>query len=158
MSSLLSIDMGDFTKNLKRLQKQIPEQFIEARREADIVFLTWMNQGSAKVPATPPILTGILRGSSWAFTEGKLTTGADDQTYGGGAITSLVQDTKDTSAFVYNTPYATRQHEEWEAPGGPFSQQAGNVENKWVEKHLKGDRFAYMELIANNVRRLSKNG
>jgi hypothetical protein len=155
MSEVFEANFSNMSKNLKRLKKKIPEQFRQARREADIVFLTWMNEGSKNDPTRPPIMEGTLRGQSFAFTDGELASSRGGVP--GGTVESLIGDPKDVSTYVWNTPYAHRQHEEWKEPGGPASQQDGAVGNKWIEKHLRADKGSYMASIANRMKRFANN-
>ncbi len=141
---------------LKRLAKKFPETFRKAQEKAAIQFLTWANKGSKDETRTPPIRWGVLRGSSSAFVGNKLVlvypisllAGAPER------ATPATNHTapKTTITWAWNTSYATKMHE-WKGNWGKFTLQATDAGNKWLEKHLRKDRNALMEMIRDEVKR-----
>lgn len=145
------IDLRSFNKNHRRLARGFPKLFKRARSAADVQMITWMNEGSIKEPGKPPILTGALRGSATAFTGDRRVKSF------GGEFSPLMNDVRgeDQSTFVYNAPYATKMHETWTPPGGPFSRQDKDVTAQWITKHLKKDKQIYVKVIASFMKSMS---
>ena len=143
-------------KPLKRLQTKSPEAFQKSMEVAAIQFLTWTNKGSKAESRTPPIRWGVLRGSSSAFVGNKLVTtfqiniesGAPEKptpAKSGGMAGLII-------TWVWNTDYAWKMHE-WKGGWGKFTIQAGNAGSKWLEKHLRYDRDALMDVIRIQVKK-----
>jgi len=135
---------------LKRLQQKSPKIFRKAMEKGAIQFLTWANTGSKAESKTPPIRWGVLRGSSSTFIGNILVaifsifikSGAPEKptpTRSHSGLDLVI-------TWVWNTDYATKMHE-WMGGWGKFTIQAGNAGNKWLEKHLRADRNALMEMI-----------
>lgn len=142
-----SIKMRMDLKPLKRLQQKSPKAFEKSMEVAAIQFLTWCNRGSKAESRTPPIRWGVLRGSSSAFVGNKLVAIYTPHQVGGettpaksGGMAGLI------ITWVWNTDYAAKMHE-WKGGWGKFTIQAGNAGNKWLEKHLRYDRDALMDVI-----------
>ncbi len=144
---------------LKKLAKKSPEAFRKAQTVAAIQFLTWANKGSKDETRTPPIRWGVLRGSSSAFVGNKLVlvypisllAGAPERATPAKNHTAP----KTTITWSWNTSYAWKMHE-WKVPPhswGKFTLQATDAGNKWLEKHLRKDRNALMEMIRDEVKR-----
>jgi hypothetical protein len=150
-----SLKMTTNLAGLRKLARISKPNFIKAMEKAAIQFLTWCNNGSPREPRKPPIRWGILRGSSSAFVGKKLVSIFQINTSGAiEAPTPAQSHAADatTATWVWNTDYATRMHE-WRGSWGRFTLQDGNAGNKWLEKHLRKDRNALMELVATEFRK-----
>jgi hypothetical protein len=103
--------------------------------------------GSPGSPVKPPIWTGYLRGSGSVFVNGKFIS-ATPGIAGSTPLRQLAIQAKGTETIisvVYNTDYAAWLHEEVWKPGAK-SVKAGNVGNKWIERHLNADGAELMWL------------
>ena len=135
---------------LKRLQRKSPEIFRKAMEKGAIQFLTGANTGTKMESKTPPIRWGVLRGSSSAFVGNKLVT-IFAINIKSGALEAPTPARSHSAldlviTWVWNTDYAKKMHE-WMGGWGKFTIQAGNAGNKWLEKHLRRDRDALMDVI-----------
>lgn len=146
-------------RGLKALQRRSPAMFAKALERPAIQMLTWMNTGSPRESRTPPIRTGVLRGSGTAFVGGKLV--ATTPSAGGtptpagtsGAPTPL------TVHWTYNTDYASKMHERPEGSSwGAFTEQAQDAGSKWMEKHVIADREAFAAFVAKEFKALLAKG
>lgn len=141
----LKLDLDGLDK-LKR-GTALPE-FEKAMEVGAIQFLTWCNTGAggSRSPAKPPIMWGVLRGSSSAFVNGKYV-GAFKQNIGSGAPEKPTPNKSYKGKGIvvgWNTVYAARMHEDDYVPqrdGGP----------KWIEEHIKADKDLLMETIAEEL-------
>lgn len=150
----LTIKFDD--RGLRKLQRESPEAFRHAMEIAAIQFLTWCNTGSAKESRTPPIRFGVLRGSSSAFV-GSKHVGTFQQQIKGGATEQPDPNLTyngDPMEFVvgWNQHYAAKMHE-WSGDWGPFTKQAKNAGNKWLEMHIKADKDDLIKIIAAEVKK-----
>lgn len=149
----VKVDTSEVDKNITKLAKKSPKAIDAALAVAGIQFLTWCNTGSSKQSRTPPIRRGFLRGSGSVFVGNTLVGKAsgypnDDAlgSYSGG---------EHTITWVYNANYATKMHETtYEL--GPYSAQAGNAGNKWLELHLQNDKELLMSLITTEFEKALK--
>ena len=136
-----------------------------ALEKGSIQMLTWANNGSPKESATPPIRWGVLRGSSSAFVGDKSTyvfpQDVSQEATEDATPAISYKGNESTITIVYNVNYAFKMHEEkgksWEQLG-PFSEQAKNVSDKWLEKHLAADKDILFEMIAKIVKKGLSNG
>lgn len=109
--------------------------------------LNWTINGSARVNVTPPIKDGILRGSGSAFVGGEFV-GDTKKDYIAGTPNTSYGDTNPNDITVgFNTSYAAKLHETNWTPG-PASEQAGDVGNKFLEKHIEADGQDLTKLYA----------
>lgn len=143
----MSIDLAP----LRSLQRKSPRAFNEAQKQAAVLMLNWMNNGSDKTSRKPPIRWGVLRGSSSAFVGSELV-----QTFG--QLIKAEADERPTPAkahkadatvmtWVWNTNYATAMHEKRGGNWGKFTRQDADAGAKWVEEHLQKDKDDLMALI-----------
>lgn len=141
---------------LDKLARKSPKAFTKAMEKGAIQLLTWMNNGSAKESAKPPIRFGVLRGSSSAFVGNKLVQVFPQQIKSGAKETITPnkshQGPSTTITVGWNTDYAAKMHE-WDGEWGPFTMQDGNAGAKWIEKHLKADKEDLMKMIRLEVKR-----
>jgi hypothetical protein len=128
-----------------KLEKHINALNKKALAAVGLQLINNVNEGSMRVGARPPILEGTLRSSGSVFVGSSLihTTNND----GKGRPVISYSDKKNRVTVIYNTAYAARWHENRFTPG-PISSQDGNVEYKYLEKHLKGDGDELMALYA----------
>lgn len=141
---------------LKKLQRKSPALFAKALEKPAIQMLTWMNTGSPRESRTPPIRTGVLRGSGTAFVGGKLvattpSAGADGTPAGSSNADGL------NVHWVFNTDYAAKMHE-YEGEWGEFTEQAKDAGNKWMEKHIIADRQAFAAFVAKEFKTILAKG
>ncbi len=136
-------------RGLKKLMKRFPEVSAKAFERPAIQMLTWMNTGSPREGRTPPIKTGVLRGSGSAFVGGKLVKTTPSSGAAGTPARGSEAREKDTVHWVYNTDYAAQMHERGDgARWGKFTMQAKDAGNKWMEKHVIADRAAFAKFFA----------
>ena len=109
--------------------------------------LNWTINGSARVNVTPPIKDGVLRGSGSAFVGGDLIGDTKTQYPHGTPNTSYNKTDPNDITVGFNTAYAARLHETDWTPG-PASEQAGDVGNKFLEKHIEHDGPDLLKLYA----------
>lgn len=129
--------------------------FDRAQAKGGIQMMTWMNAGSPKSSATPPIRWGVLRGSATVFVGQKLIAIHQQNIKAGGNETpdplKSYNGKPGIITVVWNTDYAFKMHEErgktWQDLG-PFSVQAKNATDKWAEKHLSADKEILYKFIA----------
>lgn len=123
--------------------------FKKAARVAGLQLINNIVNGSPKEPVVPPILTGRLRASGSVFVGSKLEDTTEDRPVTEGSSTPATShsDSDNIVTVGFNTPYAARWHEEVFNPG-PFSEQSGDVGNKYIEKHLRSDGPELMALFA----------
>lgn len=106
--------------------------------------------GSPASQAVPPKLTGHLRGSGSVFVGGRFVGDSQGEESAGTPNKSF-SGAKDTTITVgLDTPYATYMNENIGAKLklGPVSQQSGNVEVHFMQKHIEGDATEVLHLIA----------
>lgn len=130
----------------EKLYKNVHEK---ASTKVGLQLLNNCNNGSPNESTVPPILTGALRGSASVFVNDKLISVAPniggDPTPAKSISGNKGNDDETFITIVYNTVYASKLHELDFNPG-PGSEQAGNVGNKWIEKHIKADFVELMKL------------
>jgi len=114
--------------------------------------LNWTINGSGRVNVTPPIKDGILRGSGSAFVCGELIGDTKTNYPSGMPNTSYSNQDPEEIVVGFNTAYAARMHETNWTPG-PASVQAGDVGNKFLEKHMNADGKDLLALYAAIVRK-----
>lgn len=141
----MKLDTSDMERRLKVLIDKSPAAWRKAKEIGAIQFLTWANNGSANESRKPPIATGFLRGSSSAFVGGKLV-GVNQQENNQEANRDH-SEKEGVITWGWNADYATRMHET-EYNLGEHSQRDGDSGNKWLEKHLKADRFNLMKVLS----------
>ena len=130
---------------LKELQRKSPRLFEKAMEKAGIQFMNWANNGSAAESRKPPIKWGVLRGSASTFVANRLI-GITKEGQGGTPATTY-NGSPLTLTWAWNTDYAAKMHEHtgnW----GPATKRDGDGGNKWLEKHLKADKQALIDMIA----------
>ncbi len=143
-------------RGLKHFIRKYPDLMKKALERPALQMLTWMNTGSPRESATPPIRTGVLRGSGSAFVGGKLVGSTPAKAGGTPARSSEARDLD--VHWVFNTEYAAKMHE-WDGGWGKFTQQSIDGGNKWMEKHVIADRDAFTKLVARDFQKqLAKLG
>lgn len=133
-------------RNLEKLARKNPELFKKAHGKALLQLMTWMNTGSPREARTPPIKTGVLRGSATAFSGGEVV-GTGPMAPGATPAASAPKGDALIGYIVYNTEYAAKMHE-WEGGWGEKTEQAIDAGRKWMELHLRADRDAFTKMIA----------
>jgi hypothetical protein len=134
----------------KGLQKFASNKLLVNERACTVVALQLLNNcanGSPKEPVVPPIWIGYLRGSGSVFVNDKFIS-ATPAIAGSTPLRNFKVQLKEGQtiiSIIYNTPYAARLHEKKWEPGAK-SIKAGNVGNKWIERHLKADAAELMWL------------
>lgn len=136
-----SLDEG-----LRNYNKKTMKSHKLAGKKVGLQLLNYIVNGSPNEGVTPPILTGTLRGSASVFFENELVQ------QGQNGASSISGNNKDKITVVFNTPYAARMHEGRWNPG-PISQQAGNVGNKFIVKHVDGDKVDLMKMYAKLIKK-----
>lgn len=145
-----TIDIPEFVKTSLK-------SFDTSLAKGGIQMMTWMNSGSPKSSATPPIRWGVLRGSTTVFVGQKLINVFQQDIKSGGSESpdplKSYNGKPGIITVVWNTDYAFTMHEERYKPGkwkelGPFSKQAKNATDKWAEKHLAADKEILYKFIA----------
>ena len=136
----------ELEKGLTKYKKSTMKAHNLAGQKVGLQLLNYIVNGSPNEGVTPPILTGTLRGSASVFFENKLVQ------QGPNGASSISGNNKNTITVVFNTPYAARMHEERWNPG-PISKQAGNVGNKFVSKHVDGDKVDLMKMYAKLIKK-----
>lgn len=113
-----------------------------------IQFITNISTG---IEATPPVLSGNLRGSGSVFIGNEFVK--DSQSIvgekGTPATSNNIND-ESVITIMFNTPYAAKMHE-WTGGWGERTKRAGNAGNKYIEKHLKKDAQEITKLWASLV-------
>lgn len=132
---------------LRRMLRANDRLFAAALERPAIQMLTWMNVGSVREPRTPPLKTGTLKGSGSAFVGSKLVGTTPSEGGNPTPATASNAPTPTTVHWVYNTDYATKMHE-WPRAYSELSQEAGAIDNKWMEAHIRADREAFAEFVA----------
>jgi hypothetical protein len=136
-----SLDEG-----LKNYSKKTMKSHSMAGKKVGLQLLNYIVNGSPKEGVTPPILTGTLRGSASVFFENEIIQ------QGPNGPSSISGNNKNKITVVFNVPYAARMHEGRWNPG-PVSQQAGNVGNKFISKHVDGDKIDLMKMYAKLIKK-----
>lgn len=111
--------------------------------------------GSPASSAVPPKLTGHLRGSGSAFV-GSIFVGDTSSFEAGGTPNRNFSESNSTTITVgFDTPYAAKMNEQIgvSLKLGPVSQQSGNVEFHFMQKHIEGDAKEILQLIADITKR-----
>ena len=121
-----------------------------ADKQAKIVvalsLLNWTVNGSINEPVVPPILTGTLRGSGSVFVGSELIHTTKGE-YAQGTPNLSHNDDINVITVGFNTSYAVKMHEtDWEP--GTYSEQSGDVGNKFLERHLIADGKDLIKLYA----------
>jgi hypothetical protein len=143
------------------LKNTIDDQYIKFLREdkkkrpmvlgkVGLQLINWVVNGSPRSSITPPVLTGALRGSGSVFIGDKFVGGTDFYPVTGDGVRTINRSHsgKENEVTIgFNTAYAAKWHENPFTPG-KFSQQSGDVGNKYVEVHLKADRLDLTKLFA----------
>jgi len=145
------IDVSEFKAGFSNYLKKFSSQDKKAMATVGLLFINNVSNGIGDTNAAPPILTGRLRGSGSAFVEGVYAGSTFKLFRAGTPATSGADKEKGVVMIVFNTPYATRWHENPFNPG-PVSLQYGNASTKYVEKHLESDA----ELIAKQYAEFQK--
>lgn len=144
MSMGFTFDTTKFKKNFDKFKKENPAVLKDAFAKAGIQLISWMNEGSKSVATRPPIEFGVLVGSA-AVHIGKNFIGVY-QKENGTPYTGTISEKDFTVTISYNTAYAEWLHNgDWNP--GPRSKQAGGVGNKWLKKHLDGDKKDFINLV-----------
>jgi hypothetical protein len=106
----------------------------KSRGKVGLQAINWVVSGSPNSSKTPPVLTGLLRGSGSAFVGSKFV-GATPKFNGEGNPNKSFSEQKGIITVGFNTPYAHRWHENKFIPG-PVSQRGpGDVGDKYLEDH-----------------------
>lgn len=134
---------GADLKALKTLRDRSPVIFNKVLSRAAVQLLTWMNTGSPREQATPPIRWGVLRGSGSAYVGKKFIA----ETSPANSLKAFAGATDMTISIVYATDYAAKMHE-WKGGWGEATLRANGAGNKWIEKHLRADKDLLFEFIA----------
>jgi len=137
---------SDLDKGLKLYETKTSKSHNIAAKKVGLQLLNYIVNGSPSEGVTPPILTGTLRGSASVFLGNELVQ------QGPNGPPSTSGNKKDTIRIIFNVPYAARMHEERWNPG-PVSQQAGNVGNKFISKHVDGDKTDLMKMYAKLIKK-----
>lgn len=146
----LGTNFKEVERNIKKLARKSPAAFEKAMAIAGLTFLDWANNGSSRESRKPPIKWGFLRGSSSVFLGNKLL-GAYEQEDNREANRSH-SEKPFTLTWGWNAEYATNMHETDYQPG-EHSERDGDAGNKWLEKHIRADRDALMEMTAKTVKK-----
>lgn len=136
---------------LKALNKTSAKATEEATEKIATAMLEFMVNGSPKSAATAPIRWGVLRASASVFVGNKLIALSPNVPNQGTATPNKSYSGKRNHVTVgFNTPYATRQHEDKSMKPGKFSALSGssNPGNQWVMEHLKKDGPDLMKVAA----------
>lgn len=106
--------------------------------------------GSPASAAVPPKLTGHLRGSGSVFVGGKFVGDSQGEEPAGTPNKSFSGAKSTTITVGLDTPYAAKMNENIgvKLKLGPVSQQSGNVEAHFMQKHIEGDAEETLKLIA----------
>lgn len=152
MGANLSIDMDKLFEGLKNYERVTEESLTKALNKAGIQLLTWIINGSPRVDRTPPLKTGMLRGSGSAIVNGKsVYTGGSLGYMGTPAIAK--KNERDFEILIhFNTPYADHM-ENGTYNLGKFSAQAKNAGSGFIAMHLAGDGEAITRFIARSINR-----
>lgn len=120
----------------------------KAQEKAALQMLTWMNSGSPNTSAKPPIMWGVLRGSSSAFVNNVLVAVFESSGITGAITPAIKADNpkKNKTIWVWNTAYSAKMHY-WTGGWGPVTIQDGDAGNQWVWLHLKNDAKSWYKLI-----------
>jgi len=128
----------------------------KAKTVCGLQFINFVVNGSSKETVTPPIKWGNLRAAGSVHVGREFVGGNNlypvKEKTGEGANIGGISEKPDTITIGFNTSYATKLHEtEWNP--GPASKKAGNVGNKYLEKHLVADRETVMQLYAETFKK-----
>jgi hypothetical protein len=137
---------NDMTDKLKQFKTKFETDDLKIKKKCAVQLLTWANTGSPNEKTVPPIKEGFLRGSGSVFVGSEFVL--SDSKYNNNFINKSNNDNnKNVITIGYNVPYAAKMHEhlgEW----GEQSKKAGNVGNKFLEKHIKNDCKDVVKLYA----------
>jgi len=140
---------SDLSAGLKSAQLKHSNAQKLALKSMGLQLLNNIVNGSPGANVTPPILTGMLRGSGSVFVGKDFIF--DTLKFFSKGTPSRDSDERDenTITVLFNTAYAWKIHEEYDKMNkGAISVQAGNCEGKFIEKHLIADGDELMRLYA----------
>lgn len=146
----IEIISNTIPQNTKRYFKLTDKATDKALAAGGLQLLNNIVNGSPASPAVPPKLTGHLRGSGSVFVGSKFV-GDSSQFETGGTPNKSYSESNDKIITVgFDTPYAAKMNEQIGVTLklGPVSQQSGNVEFHFMQKHITGDSKEILQLIA----------
>jgi hypothetical protein len=131
-----------------------------AKKKVALQLLNFVDNGSSNCSVVPPKRDGQLRASGSVFVGSDLIKAHP----GGTAATDHNESDDMTVTIGFNTPYAARMHEHLEQSGTPdpivgrvlhqgaISRQSGDVDAKFLEKHIELDGPTLIEMYANIIK------
>ena len=155
MSMTLKLDVSKFKAGFKAYQNAYKKAHQVAMLEAGKKLLQNVDK-SIGTEVSPPILTGALRGSGAVHVEGVFKFSMESEYPAGTPNTGNTTKKLNEVTVSYNTPYASRWHENPFTPG-PVSQTYPNVGDKYLERHLFGDKDDIFNTYALFIRKGTNN-
>jgi hypothetical protein len=148
MGFRLSFDSKSFTDGMNAFSKKFKEEHKKALVRVGLQLLNNVVTGKGGSTVRPPIKDGNLRASGSVFV-GKVFAGGGD---GDTTLKNWDEPNEDSITVVFNVPYARRMHEHtgnW----GEASMKDGQVENKFLEKHILNDGESLLRTYTNTLKR-----
>jgi hypothetical protein len=155
-------EKNSITAGLQKFFEMYKNQSEIAKKKVALQLLNFVSNGSSKTSVVPPKRFGQLRASGSVFVGSelvKVTTGDK-----GTPAKDHTEPDDMTITVGFNTPYAARMHESLEPSGAPdpwvgrplhqgiISQQSGDVDAKFLEKHIEFDGPTLCEMYANIIK------
>lgn len=144
------IKSNTIPKNTRKYFRLTDKATDRALAAGGLQLLNNIVNGSPASQAVPPKLTGHLRGSGSVFVGSKFV-GDSQQFEAAGSPNRSHGERNDKIITVgFDTPYALLMNEKigLTLKLGPVSQQSGNVEFHFMQKHIEGDSPEIVKLIA----------
>ncbi len=149
MAQLRGNVTNTISPNLAALAKKMPKIYENAAGASGLALI---GDAGSKAP-TPPLDTGLLRGSWFVYIMGQLKSKGKDAD----VPTSInFPKGKIVATVGYSVPYAKRLHENLTPAGskynlGPKSLQAGNVGPYWLSSKMNKMRDRYKKIFESRL-------
>jgi len=155
-------DKNGLLAGLEKFFETYEKQSEIAKKKVALQLLNFVSNGSLNCSIVPPKLNGMLRASGSVFVGSELIKTTTES--GGTPATDHSEPDDMTITVGYNTPYAARMHEHLDPSGsadpivgrplhqGVISQQSGDVDAKFLEKHIELDGPTLTKMYADIVK------